>query len=141
MEKQKNRSFPPRVYSAHLSKIIPATVEICLILCSNFTDISTIYALHVMVSHDILTTLLLSPKCNYLLEKQNSRLRIFSENSLMDNTYCHTALFPPLTDRLSTVRPLLKQLLTDSLLLQPTQLKMLSLLCVLRSAYFLYDFL
>jgi hypothetical protein len=55
----------------------------------------------------ILTTLLLSLKCSYLLECQIGHLMFLSESTLLVITYCYTAPLWPRIGLLSTIRPLL----------------------------------
>jgi hypothetical protein len=55
----------------------------------------------------ILTTLLLSLKCRYLLENQIIHLMFLSESTHLVTIYCYTALLPPTIDLLSITRPLL----------------------------------
>jgi hypothetical protein len=71
-----------------------------------------------MVSPD--TTVLLSLKYSYQLKNEFGRVFFLSEFTPLGITYYYAAYLPPTTDLLSTMTHLLTQLLTDSLLLDPS---------------------
>lgn len=76
-------------------------------------------------------------KCNFLLVNQISRLIFLSEIILLIIVSCYATPVPHTNGLVSTTW-LLTQFFTDSLLLQPKQLKPLFVLCILRKANFLY---
>jgi hypothetical protein len=84
-----------------------------LTLCSVTVLIFLLTVMYTCWRPLVLTDLLLSLKCSYLVENQIVHLlRVFvSESTLLMITYCYTIPFPPTIGILCTMTPLLMQLL------------------------------